>query len=195
MLTLGMDTSSKYLVLVLMDENGVIDSVVKDCFKHQSEEIFPCLISMMERNNFSSEDITSIVVTEGPGSYTGVRIAMTIAKVFASLKNIPLYTIGTLQLFAGTKNCRVVMDARGHRMYTALLDHGEYIKAPHVLPVDEYTNENIEIVGDGSLVGQADTIPDFASNFFDLKNKWLKAENIDLVTPEYLKSSEAYLTK
>ena len=47
MLTLGMDTSSKYLVLVLMDENGVIDSVVKDCFKHQSEEIFPCLISMM----------------------------------------------------------------------------------------------------------------------------------------------------
>ena len=195
MLTLGMDTSSNFLVLVLMNENGVIDSVVEECFKHQSEEIFPRLIEMMEKHNYSSDDLDSIVVTEGPGSYTGVRIAMTIAKVFASLKEIPLYTIGTLQLFAGLNYCRVINDARGKRMYTAVLKDGKYIEEPHVSAIEDYKEENLEIVGDGHLVGKEDTVPDFAKNFYDLKNVWVKADNIDLVTPEYLKSSEEYLRK
>lgn len=195
MLTLCMDTSSKHLVLVLLENNKIVDSVVKDCFKHQSEELFPELMRMMDRHHFASEDIGSIVVTEGPGSYTGVRIAMTVAKVFASLKEIPLYTIGTLQLFAGLQHCRAVMDARGKRVYTAVLDKGQYVEKPHVLPIEEYVKEDIAVVGDGSLIGQKDTVPDFAQNFLDLQPYWVKAENVDLVTPEYLKSSEAYLTK
>ena len=113
MITLAMDTSHVFLVLALIKDDQLVDSVQKKCWKRQSEEIFPCLMDMMDRNGLKPDDIDAMVITEGPGSYTGVRIAMTIAKVFCVMKEKPLYTIGTLQLFAGRRNGRVILDARG----------------------------------------------------------------------------------
>ena len=49
------------------------------------------------------------------------------------------------------------------------------------------------VIGDGSLVGREDHIPDLAENFLALKDQWKYAENVHLVKPEYLKSSESYL--
>ncbi|MCK7483377.1 MAG: hypothetical protein M0C28_44820 [Candidatus Moduliflexus flocculans] len=60
--------------------------------------------------------LQSIILTEGPGSYTGVRIAMTVAKVLASVASIQAYTTTTLQLIAGSsKNTFVMLDARSLR--------------------------------------------------------------------------------
>ena len=103
----------------------MIASVQKPCFKRQSEELFPELDRLMEETALKPEDIDEVVITEGPGSYTGVRIAMTAAKVFCALKDRPIYTLGTLQLYAGnTDNCRVILDARGKRAYTAVYSGG-----------------------------------------------------------------------
>ncbi|MBQ5542154.1 MAG: tRNA (adenosine(37)-N6)-threonylcarbamoyltransferase complex dimerization subunit type 1 TsaB, partial [Erysipelotrichales bacterium] len=102
MITLGMDTAGRYLNLALIKEEKTIDTVHRECFKHQSEEILPELQNLLARNGFTPEDVEAIVITEGPGSYTGIRIAMTLAKVYARMKEIPLYTVGSLQFLAGT---------------------------------------------------------------------------------------------
>lgn len=197
MITLCMDTSSKFLVLGLIRDHQLISSVQEECWKRQSEEIFPRLIEMTEKCGIQPEDIGQVVITEGPGSYTGVRIAMTIAKVFCVMADIPLYTIGTLQLFAGKEDARVVLDARGGRVYTALIRNGSYVEMPCVVSCAdlEEAKENCRIIGDGSLIGREDYYPDLALNFLSLESEWVKAPNTNLVKPEYLKSSEAYLTK
>lgn len=197
MITLCMDTSTKFLVLGLIRDHSLIASVEKDCWKRQSEEIFPCLEEMMHSVSLSSDDIDQVVITEGPGSYTGVRIAMTVAKVFCVMGDKPLYTIGTLQLMAGRRHCRVVLDARGSRVYTAVLSDGKYIEEPCVRSCDEVKalDEDIAVIGDGSLVGKADNWSGLAENFLSLEDCWVRAENANLVTPEYLKSSEAYFVK
>ena len=111
-----MDTSHVYLVLALIKDDQLIAKYSAECWKKQSEEIFVRLIEMCEKVNVTPEMIDQICISKGPGSYTGVRIAMTVAKVFCAMKNVPLYTIGTLQLYAGNRSCRVIMDARskGH---------------------------------------------------------------------------------
>ncbi len=48
----------------------------------QSETLFPYFVSLMEEANWEVDDIEHVIITDGPGSYTGVRIAMTVAKVF-----------------------------------------------------------------------------------------------------------------
>ena len=111
MITLCMDTSHIYLVLALIRDDQVIARVQEECWKKQSEEIFPQLIGMMKKVQLEPEDIDQIVISEGPGSYTGVRIAMTVAKVISALRRLPLYTVGTLQLYAGREDCRVLLDA------------------------------------------------------------------------------------
>ena len=198
MLTLCMDTSHVLLVVSLIEDDKVIAKTQEYCWKKQSEEIFPALDKLMNEANKKVEDIDSIVITEGPGSYTGVRIAMTIAKVFAATKKIDLYTISTLQLYAGTlSNTLVLLDARGNRVYSAAFDNKKIILPLAIRSVDEAKelSENYEVIGDGHLVNREDNYPDVADNFLLLKDQWKKADNVHLVTPEYLKANEAYLVK
>ena len=195
MIALCMDTSHIFLCLALIKDDKVIASVQKPCFKRQSEELFPELDRLMEETALKPEDIDEVVITEGPGSYTGVRIAMTAAKVFCALKDRPIYTLGTLQLYAGnTDNCRVILDARGKRAYTAVYSGGN-IQGDIAIEYcqDIKIPQGQTIVGDGHLVGLEDSYPNLSQNFLDLKREWKKADNVHLVKPEYLKPSEAYL--
>lgn len=193
MITLCMDTSHTWLVVGLIKDDTIIGKIQEKCWKKQSEELFPKIIELMDSLQLKPEDIDQIVISKGPGSYTGVRIAMTVAKVFCSMRNLPIYTISTLLLYAGMKNCRVIMDARGKRVYTALFKDGEVVNKEQVIEISELNIGDEEIIGDGSLVGKEDRWPDIVDNFKDLKAKWESWDNVHLVVPEYLKSSESYL--
>lgn len=196
MITLCMDTSHIFLALGILKDGQVLVSFQERCWKKQSEEIFPRLIGMMEEAGLTPDDIDRTVITSGPGSYTGVRIAMTVAKVFCSMKNIPLYTIGTLQLYAGREDCRVVLDARGKRCYTAAFRSGICVSSPAVVANDQIDlNDSPLQTGDLHLFGREDRWPDLIANFALLEDQWQKADNVHLVAPDYLKDSEAYLIR
>lgn len=193
MITLCMDTSHTWLVIGLMKDDTVIGKIQEKCWKKQSEELFPKLIELMDSLQLKPEDIDQVVISKGPGSYTGVRIAMTVAKVFCAMRNLPIYTLSTLLLYAGKKDCRVVMDARGKRVYTALFKNGNLVDKEQVIEISELNIEDEEVIGDGSLVGKEDKWPDIVENFKELKEEWELCDNVHLVVPEYLKSSESYL--
>lgn len=191
-----MDTSHTDLSLAILEGNEVLASYQADCRKRQSEEIFPQLITLMDKIDLRPEDITEVVITEGPGSYTGVRIAMTIAKVICSMKEIPLYTVGTLELFgAAEENCAVLLDARGGRVYYEEFSNGKVSVPLSIRTLEEVScslPETLNVIGDGHLVNRQDHMPDMAVCFVKSRPFWKKAENVDLVVPEYLKSAEAY---
>ena len=197
MITLCMDTSHVYLVLALIKDDELIAKFCEQCWKKQSEEIFVRLIAMCEEAGVTPEDIDQVVISRGPGSYTGVRIAMTVAKVFCAMKDLPLYTVGTLQLYAGRQSGRVIMDARGKRAYTNIYENGNALEEDSVKECEEIRNayQGEEVIGDGRLIGCEDAWPDIAANFLLVKDKWEKAENVHLTVPEYLKPSEAYMLK
>ncbi len=197
MITLCMDTSSTYLVIAVIKDGTVIGSVQEECWKKQSELLFPRMLMLLEELKIDADDIDEVVVTEGPGSYTGVRIAMTVAKVLASSKQIPLATLSTLQLIAGMNDtCRVLLDAHGKRVYTGVYNKGELVGEMQVMGVDELKEmlkEDEVLIGDGQLVGTYHSMGNLAQNFLDLKDKWNYQENVHTVKPEYLKTSESYL--
>ena len=70
MKTLCMDTAHRHLILVLMEDGEIKASLEKECWKHQSESLFPELIKCMEQARWQSEDIDEVVITDGPGSCT-----------------------------------------------------------------------------------------------------------------------------
>ena len=193
MITLCMDTSHTWLVIGLIKDDQVIGKVQEKCWKKQSEELFPRLIALMDDCHLQPEDIDQIVISKGPGSYTGVRIAMTVAKVFCAMADKPIYTVSTLLLYAGKKNCRVVTDARGKRVYTCLFNVGKALEEERAVEIEDLEIGDVNIVGDGALVGRQDEWPDIVDNFLELKDEWEKHENVHLVVPEYLKSSASYL--
>ncbi|MGM9940643.1 MAG: tRNA (adenosine(37)-N6)-threonylcarbamoyltransferase complex dimerization subunit type 1 TsaB [Bulleidia sp.] len=193
MLTLCMDTSHVFLVLGLIRDDELIASFQETCWKKQSEEIFPQLVRMCESVQAAPEDIDQIVISKGPGSYTGVRIAMTIAKVFCAMKQVPLYTISTLQLYAGDRTCRVLIDARGGRAYTNTFVNGVPQGEDTVCTVSELTCQETSVIGDGHLISKEDNWPEISLNFVVTKPYWTANDNVHLVVPEYLKSAASYL--
>lgn len=195
MLTLCMDTSHIFLALGLIRDNQVLAKHQETCWKKQSEEIFPALIKMCNEAGIQPEDIDQIVISKGPGSYTGVRIAMTIAKVFCAMADLPIYTVSTLNLYAGLNTCRVVMDARGKRVYTCAFKDGIATSEEKAVFIADLLPElgSEVIIGDGNLVNREDNWPDIIQNFLDLKSRWEKAENVHLVVPDYLKPASSYL--
>lgn len=197
MITLCMDTSHRFLTLALIKDDYVLAKFQKECFKKQSETILEELDKLIKDSNLSVNDIDQICITKGPGSYTGVRIAMTIAKVFCAQRKIPLYTLSTLRLFScGKENCAVYLDARGKRAYFAEYKDGYLVEKEHIVELDKIEHDkNVEIMGDRFLFNLDDCEEDYCESFNINRKYWEKVENIHTCVPEYLKDNNEYLVK
>lgn len=193
MLTLCIDTAYKYLTVALIDDIKIVESISFECFKRQSEEVFVCLEDLFKKANVKKSDIDAICISKGPGSYTGVRIAMTIAKVICEIKKIKLYTVSTLRLYAGNKpNCMVIMDARANRAYVGVYDQDKCVLNDCILENSAIDKKDYDVVLDGSLIGLENNNPDIPKCFFDTKNLWEEVKDVNFLSPEYLKESNAY---
>ena len=101
MITLAIDTSFHYLTLVLYEDREIICSIQKEAFKQQSETILVEIKKLFESVNIKPNELNRLVLTDGPGSYTGLRIGMTVAKVLGSMANIEVFTVSSLHVLAG----------------------------------------------------------------------------------------------
>ena len=190
-----MDTSHRHLVLVLLENNEIKATYACEAWKKQSETIFVELLKLMEDLQWSPNDLDEMVITKGPGSYTGIRIAMSIAKVLCTRKPIELYTISTLQLYAGINNVHVILDARSNRVYYGCYENGICINEC-IKTIDEIKEINdSNIIGDIDLIGQEKVNIDFANNFVKLRSQYHKIDHVHTLIPEYLKDESAYLVK
>lgn len=193
MLTLCIDTAYKYLACCLLKDDEIIAAFQEECFKKQSEQVFVVLDKLFKNAKVAKDAIDSIVITKGPGSYTGVRIAMTIAKVLSQVNNLKLYTLSSLQLYAGGQDrTMVIMDARANRAYVGIYDGLKTIEADCIKELSAIDAQNYNVVGDGQLIGKAEMMVDIAKAFLTLKSVWQPVEHIAYLTPEYLKESESY---
>ena len=200
MKTLCMDSAHKHLIFVLLEDGNVVASLAQECWKRQSETLFPALIALMEEAHWKADDIDEVVITDGPGSYTGVRIAMTVAKVLCTRKHIPLYCISTLQLYAGMPpHTFVMLDARSSRAYTSLLDEGKFLLDEGIMTLDEVKaylkDKDVRVVGETELIDLAHEDVDFVENFQALRPLARRIDNVHTLTPRYLKENDAYLVK
>ena len=76
-----LDSSSDFLAVgVCKDDNSKLLSTTYKCWQSQSEYMLPELEKLFIQGKIDKKDIKRIFVAIGPGSYTGVRIALTIAK-------------------------------------------------------------------------------------------------------------------
>ena len=199
MKTLCMDTAHKNLIVALYENDRMICGIAREAWKRQSEDLFPAIIECMEKAGWDSTDLDEVVITDGPGSYTGVRIAMTVAKVLCTRLNIPLYAISTLQLYAGLDpNALVLMDARSRRAYVGILEEGRFLKAPCVMTLEEIeqlaAQGDLHVYGDAQLIGREALPSDYLDNFIALRPCYRRVENVHTLTPAYLKDQSAYRT-
>ena len=99
MKTVFIDTHFNDILIVLYNDGLVVDKCEVINKKNNSEYIFPSLVKVIDKVK-----LDNIIVVTGPGSFTGVRLGVTIAKTLAYTLNIPIRTITSLECMAISSN-------------------------------------------------------------------------------------------
>lgn len=121
--------------------NGHLYFVSYPCRQQQSEKMIPEIDKLLKEYNLSPKDINEVLVTNGPGSYTGVRIALTIAKVYCYALKIPCYVFSSLEVLMNVNKPSIcLINARSNRSYFAVYDKNKCLIQDEVKPNDEVLN-------------------------------------------------------
>ena len=127
MKVLAIDTSTYVLGVALVDNDKVVGELITNIKKNHSLRAMPAVEQLMKECGITPKELDRIVVANGPGSYTGVRIGVTIAKTLAWSLNIPIVGISSLHLLAANGRyfqgviCPI-MDARRGQVFTGLYE-------------------------------------------------------------------------
>lgn len=125
MKVLALDTSNLVMGVALADEDRLLGEVVTNLKKNHSVRLMPTVESLIRDLNMNVRDLDGIVVAQGPGSYTGVRIGVATAKTLAWSLRIPLVAFSSLEVLATNAGWRhgwicPLFDARRGQVYTGL---------------------------------------------------------------------------
>lgn len=108
MYTLYIDTHFVKIVMGLFKNEELIDCREVQCSKHTTIAV-NLLNTLLLENDLGIDDLEEVIVINGPGSFTGVRIGIVIAKMLGYTKNIPIKTLSYLEALALNYDIEVVL--------------------------------------------------------------------------------------
>lgn len=182
---LYIDTCTKYMCVGLSKGDKLIYKKQYNAFKRQSEVAALEIDNCLKKCNVLPSSITKIVVTNGPGSYTGIRIGLTLAKVMAKVLNVKLVCLSSLQAMCGLKDASAIIDARSKRVYYGKYSNGVSVTSDCVKYISEL-DLNEHYLGETSVINQNEEEIDIVENMFNLRNLD-SVKDIDSVKAIYLK--------
>jgi len=217
MLTLAIDTSTSILSIAILQNDTVLNYIEESTKNNQSEILMSRIESLLKKSQIKTKDLTRIVVTNGPGSYTGIRVGVAAAKSLSYAIGIPVYAVSSLEVLAKSIEPNEIIipmiDARRKTVFAAA--YSEILD--EILPSGHYEIQDIlgrdyakklSFVGDGAITNK-ETILEIYPNALiysesdftlakaitvaRLANDSNKVENIHELTPNYLRKTEAEL--
>ncbi len=202
MRVLYIDTSSDYLYSGIVIDDKLVSSVKKKYEKDLSKEALPKIIELFDEAEITPKDLDKIIVVNGPGSFTGIRIGITIAKTIAWALNINITPISGLTAMAISCNNDAykmpLVDARRGFVYGAIYDkdNNKVVEDSHI-NLQELLDKSKDL-SDVTVITNNDININLEKVKYDpdilkIVKHYENSEGINphLVNPIYLKKTEA----
>ena len=163
---LAIDTSTRFASIALYGPSGIVSEASWHSRNNHSRQVLPAIQAMLARQELVPADLSGVAVAKGPGSFTGLRIGLSIAKGLALSLDIPIVAIPTLDILAyalGDPGCDIyaVLEAGRGRLSVAryVFDGGlpEALGDPTLVWADQWT-----IQGDAPAVVTGEVSADVA---------------------------------
>lgn len=193
MYTLILESSNKLLLVALAKDDKIIDEIKYDAWQKQSELMILEIDHILKRNKLEAKAISKIITTLGPGSYTGVRIALTIAKIYGYTLNIPVYALSSLNILKSDHQPTIcLLNARSNRSYIGVYQDDEVILKDQVYTNDEvlkYIEEHkdYQLSGDLEYLNLVGSDINISQNMLNLHSQKNLVKNILTLKAVYLK--------
>lgn len=205
---LAFDTSSTALSVALLEDEKLVAETTVTVKKNHSISLMPTIDFLVAQAGWQPSDLERIVVAQGPGSYTGLRVAVATAKTLAYALDIDLVGVSSLQALTNLSVDGVVipiMDARRNNVYVGFYENGQAI-APDRHAAFTDVLEQAKVYEKVTFVGEvahfADQIKESLPEATILSNLpsaqlighlglSLSSVDVDAFVPHYLKRVEA----
>lgn len=200
MISLFIDTSTNKLIIGLYKDKKQLYLINEDANNDLSSRVLPNIKIALDSLNLRVNDIDDIYVVNGPGSFTGIRVGVTIAKTLAWSLNKPIYAVSELQLIASSSKKQAIIpmiDARRGYVYAGIynknlkaVDDDQYISLEDLKKKvkKEYKKDEIEYISYNKF--EDAVLPTIDIERLLSKGKF-KSINAHLLNPNYLKKTEA----
>ncbi len=193
---LFIDTSTSFINIAIIDNDSIIVNYHEKVDKDMSSRIIPLIDEGFKKCGFCINDINKIFVVNGPGSFTGVRIGVTVAKTIAWSLKIDVIPLSSLEVIASTKSNKdyliPMIDARRENVFAGIYDknlnnimNDQLISYKQLSAKLNDSYEQISYDFDNMLNPKEDILKVINKHLNDLP------VNPHLLNPNYLKLTEA----
>ncbi|QQD84898.1 tRNA (adenosine(37)-N6)-threonylcarbamoyltransferase complex dimerization subunit type 1 TsaB [Jeotgalicoccus sp. ATCC 8456] len=201
MISLLIDTSNQALSVALNRDGKLVAEINTNFKKTHSETLLENINKLLNIGDIKKQDIDRVIVARGPGSYTGIRIAATVAKMLAKGLNIPLYSVSSLFVLAASERIEgpvtALIDARRESVFTATYDFKKsevkIVNEPEYKTFIDDKASTYFLNGDEKRSIHISEFVDVGPRIACVEqyNNMLREEDVDAFTPDYLRISEA----
>lgn len=214
---LAFDTSNQPLTVSLAEHNSVKNVFTTNVARNHSIQLLPAIRDIVAAKNWTLQDIDRIVVAQGPGSFTGLRIGVTVAKVLADALGAELCGVSSLAILAEQVKADGLVvplfNARNRNVFAGVYQNGVSIFTESHQPITnlfaflEAKDEPITVLGDTSefsdemqtlfgerakILSPEESLPD-GVGIVTLGLQETPTENIQDFNPNYLRKTQAEL--
>lgn len=204
---LMIDTATTRLSVALSESGQIQAEATVMVSKNHAVTLMPMIEQLMSAVKWTPSELERIVVTTGPGSYTGIRIGVTTAKTLAYTLQIPLIGVSALRLMAAAPNTELpvlaLIDARRGNAYIGYYQQNEAITPDCHASVAAWLEANI--TGPFVVVGDVESFRDVLAPYeyteapaahsygraSDLIALGEETADVHAFEPEYLRLAEA----
>lgn len=199
------DTSSSILVSGLIKDGILIGEIKETLGKDLSTNTLYLIEEMFNECSIDVNDVDKIVVVNGPGSFTGIRIGITIAKTYAWALEKKITTISSLEAMSvSTKEEKYkvpYIDARRGYVFAGIYNNNnevvlenQYIKFEDLQEIVKNLNSPYTFISNDKLIEEQ---TEYKPDILEIVNysKFKEEINPHAVNPIYLKKTEAEETK
>ena len=188
-----LDSSNTSLTVGLAKKNEFVDSISYEAWQCQSEHMIPEINTILERYQIGKDDIIGVIVAIGPGSYTGVRISLTIAKVIGVALNVDVFPVSSLQILKYDKKPSICLEnARSNRSYIGVYEDEKCLLQDQIMTNDEVlafvsSHPDYEVCGACKYLGIESYQSNIAEEMFSLVGRIDACQDARALKPVYLK--------
>lgn len=190
MKTMFLDTSTNLLYISFVFDNKVVYEVKSEGSNNHSDYLLKYIEEGLNKLSIQVKDFDQFVIGIGPGAYTGLRVSLAVAKMFAWTLNLPLYTISSLDLLtSGIKQdgkYAVCFKAKKDYSYFKTLEikNGKVNRSEEVFLCNDEINQKIDF-----NVYNKVTHDEINIDVLNIsKDELTKVENIHALEPNYLRA-------
>ena len=196
MVTVLLDSSNTNLSVGVARDNLLLECISYEAWQRQSEYMILELDKLFTKYGITKDDISDVVVAKGPGSYTGVRIAITIAKTIATALDAKLYAISSLRVLKdGVRSSICLINARSGRSYIGVYEGTKTLLEDQIMKNEDvlkYIEEHPQysVCGETKYLGIDGIVSNNIEEMLSLK-EFLDSVNPLSLKPVYMKEEYA----